>query len=353
MKMLHTADVHLRAYGDERWETLQELIDVGQKEGIEILVISGDLFDGGADAEGLRPRIRHTFSHTGFKIVLIPGNHDMGAYRSGAWFGEDVVVLNDLRVPFACQNVRIWGMPFEPMEGEYLLHELRTLASHLTHDQHNILLYHGELLDAFFSRSDFGDEGDERYMPVRLSYFRDLNIDYVLAGHFHSKSNVWQLDNGGYFVYPGSPLSITRRETGQRKAIILEVGKPPSEFLLDTPHFDDVVVELDPLDDKRPVDRVKARLEGLHERAKVILTVDGYVNGRLMGMGEGELVAEIEEIATPRCVETHYEFRDIQVLLDDDLMKRFMQKLQKTGDNEDKKTRMRDMAIKALMASRR
>jgi len=353
MKMLHTADVHLRAYGDERWETLQELIDLGQKEGIEILVISGDLFDRDADAEALRPRIRKTLSHTGFKIVLIPGNHDRDAYRSGAWFGEDVVVLSDLRVPFSFKTVRIWGMPFEPMEGEHLLYELRTLASHLTGDQHNILLYHGELLDAFFSRRDFGDEGDERYMPVRLSYFKDLDIDYVLAGHFHSKSNVWQLDNGGYFVYPGSPVSITKRETGQRKAVLLEVGQPPVELSLDTPHFDEVVVELDPLDDRLPVDRVKARLEGLHKRAKVILTVDGYVSGHLMGMGEGELVTQIERIATPQCVETHYEFRDIQVLLDDDLMKRFMQKLEKTGDNDKEKMRMRDMAIRALMASRR
>jgi exonuclease SbcD len=76
----------------------------------------------------------------------------------------------------------------------------------LTADKKNILLCHGELLDAFFSRTCFGAEGEGRYMPFKLSYFDDLNIDYVLAGHFHSRFDVWQLKNGGYFVYPGSPI---------------------------------------------------------------------------------------------------------------------------------------------------
>ena len=62
MRVLHTADIHLREYGDERWETLQKLIDIGKKEKIDIFVISGDLFDKGINAENLRPTIREIFS---------------------------------------------------------------------------------------------------------------------------------------------------------------------------------------------------------------------------------------------------------------------------------------------------
>ena len=32
MKILHTADIHLREYEDDRWETLQKLIETGKKE---------------------------------------------------------------------------------------------------------------------------------------------------------------------------------------------------------------------------------------------------------------------------------------------------------------------------------
>ncbi|UCC96085.1 MAG: metallophosphoesterase, partial [Candidatus Omnitrophota bacterium] len=177
-------------------------------------VISGDLFDKDIDAETLRPKIREIFSGTGFKIILLPGNHDSEAYKSGMYFGEDAFILTNLNVPFEYSTVRIWGLPFEPIEGGKILSKLRSLASNLAMDKENILLYHGELLDTFFSRRDFGDEGDERYMPVKLSYFGDLDIDYVLAGHFHSKFDVRKLENGGYFVYPGSPISITKGEIG-------------------------------------------------------------------------------------------------------------------------------------------
>ncbi|MHC1636382.1 MAG: metallophosphoesterase [Candidatus Methanospirareceae archaeon] len=63
---------------------------------MELFVISGDLFDKGIDAEILRPKIREIFSNNGFKIILIPGNHDSEAYKSGMYFGEDTIVLTDL-----------------------------------------------------------------------------------------------------------------------------------------------------------------------------------------------------------------------------------------------------------------
>jgi len=62
MKILHTADIHLREYQDERWETLQTLIELGKEAKVSIFVICGDLFDKDVDAEKLRPQIRELFS---------------------------------------------------------------------------------------------------------------------------------------------------------------------------------------------------------------------------------------------------------------------------------------------------
>ena len=87
MKILHTADIHLREYKDERWEALQKLIEVGRQNEVEIFTICGDLFDRGVDAENLRPQIREVFSKTGFKVLIIPGNHDSDSYKSGMYFG--------------------------------------------------------------------------------------------------------------------------------------------------------------------------------------------------------------------------------------------------------------------------
>lgn len=355
MKILHTADIHLKEHKDKRWEALQRLIEVGKEEKIEVLVISGDLFDRGINAENLRPKIREVFSNTGFKIVLIPGNHDRDSYLSGRYFGEDAVILTNLSSPFEYKDVRIWGMPFEPLEGEKILNKLHSLANSLTPDKKNILLYHGELLDAFFSRGDFGDEGEERYMPVKLSYFKGLNIDYVLSGHFHSHFDVWEIESGRYFVYPGSPISITKRETGQRKVNIFEVGDSPQEYPLDTPHFEEVVIGFDPFKDKEPLEIVEEYFKALHPQARIILKVKGFINSEAIGMNETELVEQIKKIAAGRCAgdeDLSCEFRDIRIILEDDLFKSFIEKLKRSDYEEEKKRQMRDLVIKAMMGVR-
>ena len=355
MKILHTADIHLKEHKDERWKALQKLIEVGKKERVKIFVISGDLFNKDIDAENLRPKIRELFSHNGFQIVLIPGNHDSDSYGSGMYFGEGATILTDLEDCFEYKGVRICGIPFEPIEGEKILYKLRSLLNKFTSDKKkkNILLYHGELLDAFFSRKDFGDEGGERYMPVKLSYFKDLNIDYVLAGHFHSNFQVRRLAKGGYFVYPGSPLSLTKRETGQRKVNIFKLGGPPGEYLLNTPYLEEVNIIFDPLRDKIPLEIVKKRVESLPSEARAILTIKGYVNSKEIKMDESELVEEIKKIASNRCVELpKFEFKDIQVILEDQLFKKLLHKLEQADYDEKKKRQMRDIAIKAMSEAR-
>jgi exonuclease SbcD len=354
MKIIHTADIHLKEYGDERWEALQKLVALGKKEKVELFLISGDLFDRGSDAEALRPHIRALFSDTGFRICLIPGNHDKDSYAGGVYFGEDTHLLTDPNTPFEYKDVMIWGIPFAQTEREKILYQLHALARRLTPGKKQIVLFHGELLDAFFSRSDFGDEGDERYMPVRLAYFNDLQVDYVLAGHFHKRFDVRRLAQGGYFVYPGSPCSITKKETGQRRINLFELGKPPQERVLDTPHFAEIVIACDPFVDKNPLELIKERFQELPASARVLLTITGFINGEALGMTEEKFVEGIKKIVRDRCAEPpHYEFRDIRMILEDDLFKEFLAKLAQTDHAEEKKGKMREMAIRAMMEARR
>lgn len=348
MKILHTADIHLRGYGDQRWIALKKLIEIGKKDKIELFVICGDLFDANIDAENLRPKIREIFSNNGFKIIIIPGNHDHNSYKD-MYFGDDAIILTEENNPYEHKDVRIWGIPFENIEAENIPIKLHSLKNKLSTDTKNIILYHGELLDAFFSRKDLGEEGDERYMPVKLSYFNGLSVDYVLAGHFHSNFDIRKLERGGYFVYPGSPISITKREIGRRKVNIFEVGGPPKEYLLDTPHFEEVNIELDPLKDNDPLEAVRAQIEKVHPEALIILNIGGYINSVEIKMKEPELVEKIKQITNRRTVEEHLEFKDIQTLLEDDLFKSFMNKLELIDLNDDRKKQMRDIAIKAMM----
>lgn len=348
MKILHTADIHLKRTGDERWDTLQYLLSLAGEHAVDAFVISGDLFDKDLDAENLRPEIRALFSGNGFPVVIIPGNHD-ATLLTDMYFGSDVVLLGNHTQPHVIGNVAFYGIPFESMDEHRILERVQDMKAHISQDRTNILLYHGELLDVMFNRSDLGGEEETGYMPVRLSFFKDIKIDYVLAGHFHTRFDIRQLPGGGYFVYPGSPVSITRRETGRRKVNIFGVGKPPAEFLLHSPHYEEVVVSLDPLDNTDPVSSIEDRLNNLHPQAKVLLTVDGYFNKELIGRNEKELAEQIASAARERCAEVQYEFRDIQHILADDLYASFVEKLESYDFDPEKQKRIREVTIRAMI----
>ncbi len=133
-------------------------------------------------------------------------------------------------------------------------------------------------------------------MPCKLSFFKDLNFSYILAGHFHTRFEVWKPNEHSFFIYPGSPISITRREKGLRKVNILEVGKPPFEYYLDSPHFEEVIVEFDPFTEKDVLKAINEKIKDMHPNARIKLTVKGYINSLAMGKTETEIVEEIEEV---------------------------------------------------------
>jgi len=351
MLILHTSDIHLKNFNDERWKALLSILEIGKQESIDILTICGDLFDKDADAEFLRQDLRSIFSDNGFDIIIVPGNHDCKSYgtnESRLYFGSDVSVIYDLYKPIEYDDIRIWGFPFENIEETAFLSKLENIKDKITQDKTNLLMYHGELLDAFFSRNEFGDEGKERYMPCKLSYFKDLNFNYILAGHFHSRFDVWQPKNDCYFVYPGSPVSLTKREKGVRKVNIFEVGEPPREFSLDTPYYEEIIIEFDPFNENDIIEGLKSRVNKVNLNARIILTVKGYINSKKQSKSEIDLINEIKEIFQGRTVEYNFLIEDINEVLNDELFLKFNKELEREELNEERKQEMRNIVIQAM-----
>jgi DNA repair protein SbcD/Mre11 len=350
LKILHTADVHLTKFGDERWAALQTILAVGKKENIDVLAISGDLFDERLDVDDLRPKLRELFSNNGFDIVLISGNHDCNVCTD-LYFGSDVKVLSDLYKPYENQSTRIWGLPFDNVSDQQLIEKLQRLKGKLQEEYTNILLYHGELLDCLFSRKDFGEEGQYRYMPLKLAYFEDLSINYVLAGHFHSSFDVRALKNGGFFVYPGSPVSITRKECQVRAVNLFEVGKDPMPYGLETFHYAEKMLTLDPFKHIQPLEVIQEILQNASPLERVLLTVDGYFDREKIGMNENELLKAITK-AVGKNVEVGFQATDIHRIFEDDIFKAYVQKVNASTSPDKKKKELIDIAIRSFMEAK-
>ena len=186
-------------------------------------------------------------------------------------------------------------------------------------------------------------------MPSRLSFFNELGVDYVLAGHFHSSFDVRRFGDKGYFVYPGSPVSVTRREVGQRKTAFIELGKEPRVIKLDTAHYEKVDVILNAFENEEPLDLIKASLKSIHPQATVLLRLDGTIRG-----SEEELVKAVTALDIAKAIEPTFAFRDADRVLSHpafELFKNRVSHLQETVDTDltnDKADAILRMVIQAM-----
>ncbi|MGH1363176.1 MAG: metallophosphoesterase family protein [Calditrichia bacterium] len=350
MKILHTADVHIREYNDERWQALKQVVHVGRENDIDVLVIAGDLFDSDAAAHKLRPKVREIFSDLTFPVLIISGNHDADAYPNGAFLGEGVTVIEDLLQPFIHNGYHFWGFPYRDLQEEEILEYLH-MAGQKTRqiEGKHLLLFHGELLDIIDGWVHYGDEGNQRYLPVKLSYFRNLPFQYVLAGHFHSTFDVHEFKEDAYFVYCGSPIAITRRESGPRKANLFTFGNIPEPVELSTPYFEKLRIHLDISHQSNPLAAIKTRLEGLPENAKLLIDIDGFFNGAKLEMTEQELQRALQKVSGKQVEITRMEFHDIRDVVEDELFREFYRKLKARQLDEEDERAVLNMTLKAMM----
>ena len=64
--------IHLKDFEDERWNTLEYLLEIGKEQKIDVFAISGDLFDKENIGEDLLPSLKKIFSNCGFDVVILP-----------------------------------------------------------------------------------------------------------------------------------------------------------------------------------------------------------------------------------------------------------------------------------------
>ncbi|MBT1072203.1 exonuclease SbcCD subunit D C-terminal domain-containing protein [Pelotalea chapellei] len=266
MKILHTSDWHLgrSLYGRKRFEEFERfldwLIDCIEAEGIEALLIAGDVFDNGTPgnrALELYYRFLCRCAGAGCRhVVVTAGNHDspsllnaprevlrhLNAHVIGCMAEEaeeELVVLKDAEgkpelivcaVPYLRdRDIRRAeaGETFED-KGRKLVEGIRdhyrevgdaavAMCADLGGDIPIVAMGHlftsgGQTLE--------GDGVRELYVgtlgQVRADIFPDF-FDYLALGHLHVAQRVSGSD---FHRYSGSPLPMSFGEARQRKIVI-------------------------------------------------------------------------------------------------------------------------------------
>ncbi len=323
MKILHTSDIHLASGHTERVEALKALVSTARKYDVDALTIAGDFLDNENDVVNLEPEIRKIFSEINFPVFLIPGNHDEKAYRSGIYLGKNVKIITSPEEKYRVKDFVVKGLPYSS-EVDHVT-ELLKISRDIDPHHKNLLMIHCDLLDISGDFEDRGTEGDERYFPVYLDYFKELPFSHVLAGHFHTKTHIKAIpgSENRFFIYPGSPVSITRKETGKRSAILL-TDEEVTTIPLDTFHFEEIEIKFEI--DKNP-ESVLKKLSTLNpdSNTKIILKVTGFTNSEY---SPEALENEIKKLIQPyeeQITEFLFLVRDLSHVLEDPIVQKVIE----------------------------
>ncbi|SCX51678.1 Exodeoxyribonuclease I subunit D [Klenkia marina] len=248
MRLLHTSDWHVgrSLHGTdllaEQEAVLSGLAAVVRAEGVDVVVVAGDVYDRAvpsADATGVLDRVLSRLRGAGATVVLTPGNHD-SARRLG--FASGLLAVSGVHVRATTASldepvlladehgeVAVYGLPF--LEPEVARHELgadlarshqAVLSAAMEKVRTDLYFRPGVrsvvLAHAFVqgglpsdSERDIAVGGVD---VVSASVFD--GVDYVALGHLHRPQTVTPRVR-----YSGSPLPYSFGEAGQRKQVWL------------------------------------------------------------------------------------------------------------------------------------
>lgn len=319
MLILHTSDLHLTERRPETISGLDQILKVAKERSVDIVTIAGDLFDSAEDAEALRPYLRKKFSTNNFEIIAIPGNHDAEAFKSNLDFGSDLrVAVSEPYELFTRNDVTIVALPFKQVLDEKTL---SLLEKESKRSGVKILLIHCTL-DIGFSTGDFGEGETCHYCPISRAVLSRLGYDYVLAGHFHSNTNILQLGEKGRFVYPGSPVSHSIKEIGRRQAVLIDTKEndckpmPLQSFYYDVHH-----ITVIPGMEEYIIGKIREWISERHsEQCSLKVIVDGFTI-----KSEASFRRELENVT--KGAEVEHLYRNVKEVLEHPLFIKFKEKL--------------------------
>lgn len=279
MRILQTADFHLKPGTPERIDILESLISQASENNCDAMIICGDLFEDKISANKLRPDIRMLFeTYSQLKIYLLPGNHDVDVYSQGYSYGKNVELIN--KWPFKFKECDGWFIVMIPYvsEGSFkqALHKVNFPP------QKTIIFSHGTLYDERFSfiYEDLGDFA--KYMPI-YSWNIENKARYIGLGHFHSKMIKTKFKDT-IVTYTGAPVAVGSKCIGERKYFRIELNQN-GELEVDkcsiknSYYWKEVDIHISPGKEKKALEEIRNSLDKLKDTNVMLnLKLTGFIS---------------------------------------------------------------------------
>lgn len=218
LKIIHAADLHLdsafaalnneqaRERRAHQRKLVQRIIEIGNEEQVDIILLAGDLFDGQNAYFETAEALSTAFAKSRAKIFIAPGNHDAfvknSPYRS-VKFSDNVHIFTSEeieRIALPELSCVVYGAGFSKNACENSLLE----GFSANDDAIKLMVLHGEITNS-----------PSKYNPITVSQIANSNLDYLALGHVHTTEGVLRAGKTSY-AYSGTPEGRGFDETGDK-----------------------------------------------------------------------------------------------------------------------------------------
>ena len=245
--ILHAADLHLDSAFSGRGEGAtarlraalrsvpEQICAICARERCDLLLLSGDVFDGAPTAESLR-LLKQALGQVDIPVFIAPGNHDFYTPNS-PWvqesWPENVHIFTRPvveSIALAERSCRIYGAAFTSMDCAPLLENFSLEGD----EKYHIALLHG---DPLLQNSP--------YNPITQAQVRGSGLDYLALGHVHKQGSFHA--GKTLCAWPGCAMGRGYDELGEKGVLLVTVADNVStRFIpLNTPRFYDVEAEVE------------------------------------------------------------------------------------------------------------
>ena len=245
IRLLHSADWHLDApmngFEPEQAEFLRrQLRQIPEKIArlcvagkCDMLLLSGDLFDGPATKESVEI-VKNALASVKIPVIISPGNHDFvtadSPYVTETW-PENVHIFKEPNLSvldFPVLNCTVYGAGYTGMDCPVLLRGFQTAND----GKWKIGVLHGE-----------AGNTSSNYCPISRAQIQESGLHYLALGHIHKLGTLRAGDT--LCAWPGCPMGRGYDELGAKGILQVTLDESASvAFIpLDTPRFYDEELE--------------------------------------------------------------------------------------------------------------
>lgn len=242
IKILHSADWHLDApmlFRDPEQTRLlrntlsqipQKIAALCREENCDMMLLSGDLFDGPYAADTLRT-LQNALEEAAVPVFISPGNHDFIGSES-PWLSERFPGNVHIFTHPAIESValpqldcRVYGAGFTSMDCPGLLADFTPTHT----ERYAVGVLHGDPTQV-----------SSPYCPITTDQVKNSQLDYLALGHIH-KGDSFRAGKT-LCAWPGCPMGRGYDEQGEKGVLLVTLGETATtQFVpLDTPKFYDL-----------------------------------------------------------------------------------------------------------------